>query len=41
MIKGAMPTREIGAKLFTGSYGMRPAYKVALAACAAITVSIV
>ena len=38
MISGAIPTSDTGEKLFTGSYGMRPAYSVVLAAWAAITV---
>ena len=41
MISGAVATSETGAKLFTGSNYILPAYSVAFAACAAITVSIV
>jgi hypothetical protein len=38
MISGAIPTSDTGAKPLTGSNGSFPAYSVAFAACAAITV---
>ena len=38
-ISGAMPTSDTGANPFTGSNGSLPAYSVAFAACAAMTVS--